>query len=281
MYLEYPSHGKINITLRVVGRREDGYHRLVSVFRKLPALERLTVDVGLLGDRVNVSGVEIKGINLVKKVIDFLRERDDSIPPLSVSIHKSVPPGTGLGAGTGNGAAIYRFLRDFFGVETSPDDLKPLGSDLPFLASDEETALVKELGDRIEPLNLHPFSVLLVIPRWRSSTVSAYRDLDGFFTSGWPMTEEEASEEAESVLSKLRSGLNVGLLPNDFLTPLLRRYPEYGELFSACGDSGALAWGLSGSGSSAFALYPKSGMSLGFMNFFSGLDFTEKMIILE
>lgn len=87
--------------------------------------------------------------------------------------------------------------------------------------------------------------------------------------------------EAQSVLSKLNDGLDVGLLPNDFLPPLLCSYPDYQKLFSTCEESKALAWGLSGSGSSAFALYRKFQMPMGILDSLSNLDFIEKLIVLE
>ncbi len=283
MIWSYISRGKINLTLRVVGIRDDGYHRLVSVFKKLPPLERLSLSPSLEGrDGVDVIGAEVKGVNLVQKVFDMLRGGGVSIPPLFVSISKTVPPGTGLGAGTGNGAAAFAWARDVFGFDPGAFDLASLGADLPFLASDEYISLVSGIGEIFSPVEDVDLKAVLIVPAWRCGTVESFGVLDNFYSPGpWPMSELEAKEEALDVLRRLRKHEKIGLLPNDFVPPLVERHHGYPDIFSACDSSGAIAWGVSGSGSSVFALYRPDEILSGSVGVFSKISCIEKIIFLE
>nr|WP_321499239.1 4-diphosphocytidyl-2C-methyl-D-erythritol kinase [uncultured Dethiosulfovibrio sp.] len=277
------SEAKINLTLRIVGARDDGYHRLVSVFKKLPPIERLSLEILPEGmeDRIAMSEVKISDVNLVQKVIDFLRERGAPIPPLSVSISKVVPPGTGLGAGTGNGAAVLRWATAFFDLP-SVWDLSPLGADLPFLVSDDRMAMVSGIGERFSPMEDISLRSVLIVPSWRCNTAESYRLLDDLYApDSWPLSEEDGELEALDVLGRLRSGLKVGLLPNDFIAPLTDMHREYEVLFDACDRSGAVAWGISGSGSSVFALYDFNSLSSELFRSFDGIGCVEKIIFLE
>ncbi len=283
MIWSYVSRGKINLTLRVVGIRDDGYHRLVSVFKKLPPLERLSLSPSLEGrDGVDVIGAEVKGVNLVQKVFDMLRGGGVSIPPLFVSISKAVPPGTGLGAGTGNGAAAFAWARDVFGFDPETFDLASLGADLPFLASDEDISLVSGIGEVFSPVEDVDLKTVLIVPAWRCGTVESFGVLDNFYSPGpWPMSELQAKEEALEVLRRLREHEKVGLLPNDFVRPLVERHHGYSDIFSACDSFGAIAWGVSGSGSSVFALYRPDKAPSGSVSVFSKISCIEKIIFLE
>lgn len=284
MIWSYVSRGKINLTLRVVGIREDGYHRLVSVFKKLPPLERLSLELVVNGgeDRVDVIGAEVQGLNIVKKVFDMLRGGGVSIPPLFVSIFKVVPPGTGLGAGTGNGAAAFAWARDLFDFDTKTFDLASLGADLPFLASDEDISLVSGIGEFFSPVDDVDLKAVLIVPKWRCGTVESFDILDKFYSPGpWPISDLEAREEALYVLGQLRDHEKIGLLPNDFVRPLMERNSGYSDIFSACDSSGAIAWGVSGSGSSVFALYRPDKILSGSVGVFDKINCVEKIIFLE
>lgn len=279
------SSGKLNLTLRIVGITDNGYHRLVSVFKKLPALEQVALEPLKQGskDMIEVIGADVKGVNLVQRVIDMLRGGGISVPPLFVSISKTVPPGTGLGAGTGNGAAVFSWARDIFSVDPKLFDLPSIGADLPFLASNDQIAMVSGIGERFFPLEDVFFKTVLIIPKWRCATVESFKMSDDFYASrsGWPMSEIEAEHEAVGILARLRDGVKVGLLPNDFVAPLIDQHSEYRDLFSVCESSGAIAWGISGSGSSVFSLYRSGETFSGSLGGFDKLSSVEKIIFLR
>ncbi|QTX32950.1 4-diphosphocytidyl-2C-methyl-D-erythritol kinase [Aminithiophilus ramosus] len=253
------SPAKLNLTLRIGARRADGLHDLSSVFLRLPSVEALTITMDSennVKDLLSVQTIELKGINLVTRASERLRALGWPLPFLRVSLWKQLPPGTGFGAGSGNGAAFLRWASALLGRSLPLELARELGADVPFLVSGLPLAFACGVGERLEGLKALNLSALLLVPRWSSPTARAFADLDR-------RREERGSSvsdplffriEAETLVDDLRRGATVGLLPNDFTDLLAERHPEYGLFFAMAEKAGALAWGISGSGSGAFAL---------------------------
>lgn len=249
--------GKINLTLHITGQRDDGYHLLNSLFLRTAPLEKLTI-THLKGDNVKdiltVTGAELQGINILQRTLAVLRNGGFPIPPLRLELEKTVPPGTGLGYGSGNAAVLFHWLNSQ-GLQAN-SHAASIGADIPFFLQDAPLALVSGIGDVITPLTEQlDVKALLVIPTWRCETPQMFHLLD---EEGCPFLDEtEALSEAQSVLLRLMEGQQVGLLPNDFEPLLTRRHSEYHHFYKWCARQEALAWGISGSGSAAFALWPQ------------------------
>ena len=245
MRIILPTFAKINLTLRVMNKRPDGYHNLVSTFIKIPSGEVLYVSESTAGIDVVNANINIKGENIILKALRVAREEGFKIPPLNVKLHKSIPPGSGLGAGSGNAAAILKF---FQAERIAPK----VGADVPFLCSGLDMAVVSGIGDNVEPAKnagLPPHGVI-AIPDWHIDTKNAYNEIDTML-SGFD-TLLARTEMRDMYYANV--GKKVGLLPNDFLKVLLKDYPKYKDLFSMFEQAGADAWGLSGSGSAVFAV---------------------------
>ena len=259
-----PVFAKLNITLRVTGQRPDGYHDLVSAFLRIPSGETLFVTPlpPGSGNVVEVQGMDLrleedgaKKENLVAKALRLAREAGADVPPLRVEIAKALYPGAGLGAGSGNAAALLQWLASEHPDISWLDVAHQTGADVPFLLSALPAALVSGIGDQMEPLDDAPYvRGMVVFPEWEAHTANAYAALDAHYGGWYPLDEEEAREEWRDIWRALVFGEGVGLLPNDFLPPLMKVRPEYAELFDLFEDLGCLAWGLTGSGSAAFAL---------------------------
>ena len=188
----------------------------------------------------------LAGENIVAKALRIAREEGFRIPPLNVKIHKSIPPGSGLGAGSGNAAAVLQL----FGAERVA---AKVGADVPFLASGMNMASVSGIGEHIEQVKeVSPHGVI-AIPDWQTNTKEAYEELD---TMGYEVGIMLARTEMRDIYYA-NAGRKVGLLPNDFLKVLIKKHPKYNELFKMFEQAGADAWGVSGSGSSAFAVMSK------------------------
>jgi len=280
-----PSACKLNLTLKINKAGDDGFHNLCSVFLKLPEMEKLTISVSdskKVKDRIVTHNCRIFGENILSSVLEIIHQVDRKIPAVNVDIWKALPPGTGLGGGSGNAAALIRWFY-FFSKEQNELDSVRFGSDIPFLLSDTDLALVTGRGEIIEPLklNMSHIEAVLFIPVWRASTARSYAKLDKYraFRENYIDPDLlELKEEALSIVKDLSKGKRCGLLPNDFSPLLLNDYPEYGELFELLSNTEALAWGISGSGSGAFALYDKKrGFSSSFREF-SGLNWIEQII---
>ena len=253
-----PAFAKLNLSLRVTGRREDGYHDLVSLFLRIPSGETLRV-MPRAGDAsedlVKVEGMALEGENIASRALRLARDAGLSVPCLEIEILKSLFPGAGLGAGSGNGAALLRWLAAGSSDPRWNDVARRTGADVPCLFSGFPVVLVSGIGDRLEPLSSIALGAWVVFPEWSVKTKNAYDELDARCFRGYPLLEPEARAEALSIHGALGRGERVGLLPNDFAPPLLDRFPGYLELFGDWERSGALAWGITGSGGAAFCLF--------------------------
>lgn len=249
MRLILPTFAKINLTLRVVNKRPDGYHNLVSTFKKIPSGDVLYISDSTVRADVVSANIPLKGENLVAKALRIAREEGFKIPYVNVKIHKSIPPGSGLGAGSGNAAAVLML----FGAERVAPKV---GADVPFLCSGCDIAMVSGIGDHIESVYKTPeIHGVIAIPNWETETKSAYSELDAL---GYEMGIMLARTEARDIYYA-NAGRRVGLLPNDFLKVLLKNHPKYNELFRMFESSDAsYCWGVTGSGSAVFAVLRES-----------------------
>lgn len=263
--MEYilPCPSKINLTLRITGVREDGMHNIGSLFYRLPSTEKLTLRYketdNVSKDIIRIHGQVINGRNILENVLESARISHPQLPAMEIDLWKEIPPGSGLGSGSGNAATLARWLSEVAGVNFSRKSLSDLGSDVPFLFDGEKMSFRSGNGtDPItgfsEPVSRH--SVLVMIPGWMSLTRDAYRIADEIFRdSGWPCTDKEAVEEGQRIAAAIDNGEEIGLLPNDFISVILRERPEYSLFFRRAEKSGALAWGMGGSGSAFFCLF--------------------------
>lgn len=270
--------GKVNLSLRVVGRLQSGYHELCSVFFKIGPVDCLTINEDV-EDNVRVifsrrkSGIQ--GRNILLKTLDRIRAAGIVIPPLDMRLEKRVPPGTGLGGGSGDAAALLDYLASAgYPVERFAAEI---GADVPFLLSRVPAALARGAGEKLSPLQAPSaqWRVVVVIPTWRCVTADMFARLDKYFHDEWKSTSEQACSEARQVFDRLVRGEFCGLLPNDFSDLLLRERGEYRALFADFCRTGAIAWGISGSGSSAFALWNKND----FRGFSTTLPWVEDVLV--
>ncbi len=243
---------KINLTLRVLEKRENGYHELRSVFWKKTGTEVLCVSEAADGRQsLNVDGAKIEGRNLLDSVLEFALHKI-SVPPLAMKLRKCYPQGSGIGAGSGNAAALLMWLKDEYGLNFTAEEAAELGADVAVLAQDNVLSFAEGIGEKLTPVNMEiKLPWLIVFPKWSSSTAAAYRSLDDS-RRGFKM--RDFSSEADEIITRLASGRRAGLLPNDFLCAAMAEHPEYTDIFKSADRNGALAWGMCGSGSAAFVI---------------------------
>ncbi|MDL2264521.1 hypothetical protein LJC31_07710 [Synergistaceae bacterium OttesenSCG-928-I11] len=245
-------------------KRPDGYHDIRTLFWRLPSPETVEIRTDGAGDRVACVGTEIPGENIVSKGCVYLRQRHGNLMPegLDIRIFKHLPQGSGVGAGSGNVAALLRWFRHAVGGNTlDVASLSSLGADVAFLATDDDLAFASGVGERLEGVGESlDLAVVLFFPTWPSDTGRAYRSLDES-RAGTPskiLTPDEARAESFAILDGLRRGDCIGLLPNDFIPCMGEHRVCYNALYEAIRDFGAIAWGLSGSGSSCFGLFRRA-----------------------
>lgn len=258
-----PSYIKINLSLRVFVPRDDGYHEISTLFHKLGPIEWLGIR-RLNGtnrdDIINSHNIGVSGTNIISRAIEFLRSKSVRLPPIECNIWKVLPVGSGIGAGSGNGAAILEWASTIYDLILDPAELATLGADIPFFLSKTKTALATGVGERLKLLDpLTGIYALLAIPNIKISTAEAYRELDESRKRGEAkiVPVSFAIYEALNLYADLEKRRRIGFLPNDFVTVLRKKSDFYDGFFDLCNSTfnNGLAWGLSGSGSSVFCLF--------------------------
>jgi len=256
MTLRLPAFAKINLDLRVLGVRPDGYHELRTVFQTLRLHDTLTFQVrpGPLALTCRTPGVPTDHRNLVWRAAERLwREgRGARRAPEGVSIHltKRIPAEAGLGGGSADAAVALQALNRLWSIEADEATLAQIaagiGADVPFFLRGG-TALGLGRGDAIYPLeDLPPVWVALIRPAFGVSTVEAYR---------WWDADPGRSPHVSVVTPPPGWPVWARTLGNDLEPPVVRHHAVIGRIRRALLRDGAFAAAMSGSGSTVFGLF--------------------------
>lgn len=174
---------KINLYLKVLDRRPDGYHNISSIFQMVSLYDRLRFQPARRGIRLITRGEPISSSsdNLIYQAADRLMRSYDSKGGIIIELNKQIPLGAGLGGGSSDAAATLLGLKRLWRLRIARSDLKEmaleLGSDVPFFI-DGPTALVQGRGEEIVPCRLaQPWWLLIVNPGFQVSTAWAYQQL--------------------------------------------------------------------------------------------------------
>ncbi|MXO85427.1 4-(cytidine 5'-diphospho)-2-C-methyl-D-erythritol kinase [Altererythrobacter aurantiacus] len=248
MRLRETAFAKINLALHIRARREDGYHDIETLFAFVDKGDVLTARTAEQ-DAVTTLGAFARELdnpfdNLVAKALSALPRPDG----LAVTLEKNLPVAAGLGGGSADAGAIFRMVRDAYGL---PDDWRAraarLGADVPACV-DSSSSLGKGTGTQIEPVedDMVGTAVLLVNPGVPMSTVKAYGAWDG--TDDGPLIGKSTSEIAG------RNGNSFERIATERLgvEPVV-------ETLRLLSETKPFLHRLSGSGATCFALYRKIG----------------------
>ena len=250
---------KLNLTLDVLGKREDGYHDLQSVMQTISIRDDVEIDVGtgkpwrLL---CSVEGIPTDEGNLAWKAAkiycDAMKKDPDG---LEIRILKRIPSGAGLGGGSADAAAVLRALNRHYGEPLSVLALAELGaqvgSDVPFCVIGG-TAMVEGRGERLRKLPDIPDCIFVVCkPDFSVSTPELYQKIDTVAIAHRP--DNQAMESALLAGDLGRVAENVY---NVFDPVVTSEHLELNYIKSICNSYGALNQQMTGSGSAVFAILP-------------------------
>lgn len=256
-----PSSAKINISLRVAGRRADGYHEVRTVLQTISLRDQLTFRslddsrLELVCDSCDSEGVATDDSNLIIRAAKLLRERFNINRGARITLDKLIPAGGGLGGGSSNAAVALVGLARLWEIEINHDELAALaaqlGADVPFFLTGG-TALGTGRGDQIAPLADAPqSSIVIIAPRIKISTAAAYKLLNApALTKDFAPVNLLVSREESNFSDSLPA-----LLVNDFEPAIFRQHSEIARARDALIEAGATAALLSGSGSSVFGIF--------------------------
>lgn len=251
---------KVNLTLKVLGRRPDGFHELRSIFLRIGLTDRLTVASAPTGDRDQLTVTGLAGApstrdNLVLRALDALRAHAGiNFPPLAVTLDKRIPAAAGLGGGSSDGASALRLAQACWGVGLSAQDElvlgSELGSDVPFFLIGAPAALVEGRGERVTPLHAAMAAdLLLITPPVALSTARVFARYDdlGPQRRGPGTTDVDIHRLIES-----GDGLRDA---NDLWPAAASLEPSLPALRDELEAQTSRPWLMSGSGPTLFALY--------------------------
>src|SRR3954470_2667907 len=251
------AHAKVNLDLRVLGVRTDGYHELRTVFQAIELHDTLVCSdrPGPFTLKCRTAGVPLDAGNLVWKAAAALWTalgRAGGIRDTTITIEKKIPVEAGLGGGSADAAAALIALGRLWGgapITLLREVGATIGADVPFFLSGG-TALGLGRGEEIYPLvDLPPHYVVIVRPPFGVSTAEAY---------GWYDEDRASGQRDENREFQQLPGPwppRAAQMINDREPPVLRRHPELAGVKQQLRDLGATAAAMSGSGSAVFGLF--------------------------
>ena len=254
--ISFPN-AKINLGLNVTEKRADGYHNIETVMYPIPLCDILEIiPSGSEETTLTISGIDIPGSpdkNICLKAIDLFTLHSSS-PTLHSSLftlhlHKQIPPGSGLGGGSSDGAYTLKMLNDMMETGLQEERLirlaGQLGSDCPFFIRNRP-AFATGRGEVLEEISpgLHGYHLALVIPPVHVSTAEAYSMIT-------PVKPVISTRDVVALpVNEWK-----GMLINDFEGPVMARYPEISAVKERLYELGALYASMSGSGSAVYGLF--------------------------
>ena len=253
------AYAKLNLTLDVLGKREDGYHDLQSVMQTISLRDDIEIDVGtgkpweiLCTDESIPTDERNLAWKAAKLYLDTIGQDPNG---LQIRILKRIPTQAGLGGGSADAAAVLRALNRHYNAPLSIAALAELGgqvgSDVPFCVLCG-TAMAEGRGDRLRKLPDMPDCVFVVCkPDFSVSTPELYRKLDETAIARRP--DNRAMEAA--ILSGDLEQVARNLW-NVFDPVVTAEHLELNYIKSICNAYGALGQQMTGSGSAVFAILP-------------------------
>jgi 4-diphosphocytidyl-2-C-methyl-D-erythritol kinase len=252
---------KINVSLFVLGKREDGYHDIVTRMQKLDLCDVLAIR------RTDQSGITFScddhevphgSANLAVKAaqIFFSSLGLTSHDGVSLSLKKNIPIAAGLGGGSSDAGTVLKGLNDLFGSPYHDSQLiemaRPLGADVPFFASRYTAVQASGIGDRFHPVqDLSEYWYLLVNPGFTVSTRWVFEN--------YRLTTTEKNSTFPGFHNKAGCTFDPEFMHNDLEQVTIPRYPVVKQIKEALLEEGAKAAMMSGSGPTVFGLFEHHG----------------------
>lgn len=251
---------KINLGLRILDKRSDGFHNIESVFYPVNWCDALEV-IESESFEFFSAGRKVEGKTEDNSCVKAYRLLKDKykLPPVKIFLLKKIPTGAGLGGGSSDGAFMLKLLNEKFRLNISKQELKAfasqLGSDCPFFIENKPvmaTGRGEVLNEVTVTLN-HSF-LILIYPSIAVNTAWAYGEL-----SKQRKTENGLSYNFEPLKEIIQLPVEKwnGALDNDFEKIIFHKHPEIEQIKNELLQQGAVYAAMSGSGSSVFGIFNK------------------------
>lgn len=245
---------KINLGLRVLQKRTDGYHNLETVFFPLPFYDALElIPYSGTGLSFTTSGLTVDGNpsdNLCAKAYELLKKDFPYLPGAAIHLHKAIPSGAGLGGGSADAAFTLKLLNTQFALGLTTEELirygLQLGSDCPFFILNQP-CFATGRGEELTPvkIDLSSYSFVLVNPGIHVSTANAFMGI-----------KPAIPVKSIQTIIQQPAGTWKDELLNDFELTVFPQYPAIQSIKDELYQAGAVYASMSGSGSTIFGIFP-------------------------
>ena len=254
--------GKINLYLKVTGKRPNGYHELESLFLPLAGVaDDIAIDCDALPGAITVgcSDIMLPGgtKNIAGKAAELWAKKCAHVPHWDINIVKNIPVAAGMGGGSSDAAAVLKLLNDNYGNPLSDKELAEaaleLGADVPYFL-DAKAAIMSGIGELASPLEFEvpAMNILLLSPQFPVTAAEGYR----------LMVPEKISAMNENLRKDILCALQKNdpeklgkLIFNDLEQGVFDKYPILKILAGETSANGALSVQMTGSGPTLFALF--------------------------
>jgi 4-diphosphocytidyl-2-C-methyl-D-erythritol kinase len=248
---------KINLHLRVYGRRKDGFHSILSIFQAVSLADTIVIRSLKESDTIEIDGdfdCPAKDTTVYKAIVTY-RKASGIRTGLLVKVDKLIPAGAGLGGGSSDAAATLLGLQAVLGGNLGSSTIEELGaslgSDVPFFLS-SAAAIVSGRGEKVRQLEAREdFSLLIVFPGFPVATADAYALLD----RARPDDSGEADPGAQALIDAYHGEISSWPFANSFEPIIGGSRPEIPKAKAILQDAGASFASMSGSGSSVFGVF--------------------------
>lgn len=248
------AYAKINLGLRILQKRMDGFHDIETVFHRINLFDELEFSSF---DRISMEcddpAIPVDNENLCFRAANLLKIEYGIIKGVHIKLKKNIPIGAGLGGGSSDAAAVLLHLPKFWGFKVVKNKLREialsLGSDVPYFL-EAGTAHATGRGEKLEYFKLDiPYWVLLIYPGIHVSTAWAYQNLK--------LTIDKLDKNLKDLLLHyIQSPKKLDeYIKNDFETLVFEEYLQIKKLKLSLYESGADFVQMSGSGSSVYAFF--------------------------
>lgn len=251
---------KINLVLRILDRRPDGYHNVWSLMQTVRLEDELSISINPGHSAINLRcddpSLKADHSNLVYRAAAAVLEQSGQAVGLDIALAKRIPMGAGLGGGSSDAAATISGLNRILKLEWSPKRMaqvgQTLGSDVPFFFF-APVATVSGRGEMVTPVRIIESRwVVLVNPSFPVETKWAYQQLSESRTGVVPISRFHAALDTEAELSWKQV---LEAVENDFEAPVFHAYPLLRDIKQRLTARGAEVALLSGSGATVFGIF--------------------------
>jgi len=252
--LTLKAHAKLNLTLDILGKRDDGYHDIESVEQQISLHDVISVEPS--DDMIikcDSKDIPKDSSNLCWKAAELIKNQFNINDNVKITIKKNIPVGAGLGGGSSDAAATLKALNTLWELGLSQDVLvnaaAKTGMDVPFSILGG-TCLATQRGDIVKKIKPLPeLSCIIVFPGFSVPTKDAYASLDYDKTG-----KKNATRNLINQINNNDKNQIINSLHNDFEYTVLQQYPEIKNIKELLKDAGANNPAMTGSGSAVFCL---------------------------